>query len=153
MIQLAHAVCRAKPACLFVLRWAYMRRAISILLLVLLWLPSLTAMAQGRGGESRLPACCRRNGAHHCEMPEGMASRIVAANSGKTALIGAPSHCPLYPAAQNATLRPIFAVTPQPASLPAHPSSEHVSVARITRVFAAIGGVRAVRGPPPAVLA
>ena len=130
-----------------------MRRAISILLLALLCFPSLSsAFTQSSIDESRLPACCRRNGAHHCAMSEEMVSRIVAAISGKTPTVGAPAHCPFYPTAQNATLTPIFVITPQPASLPAHSLTERISIACITRVSTAILGARAVRGPPASAL-
>ncbi len=130
-----------------------MRRAVSILLLALLCFPNLlSVLTQSSSDESRLPACCRRNGKHHCAMPEEMVGRIVAANSGKTPLIGAPAHCPFYPAAQNATLTPIFAVTPQAATLPTHQLTERIFLARVARAYAAIAGSHAVRGPPAAVL-
>lgn len=130
-----------------------MRRAISIFLLALLCYPSLSwALTQSSVDESRLPACCRRNGKHHCAMSEEMVGRIVAASSGKTPTIGAPGHCPFYPTAQNATLTPIFVAAPQPASLPTHLLAERISIACITRVSTAILGARAVRGPPAVVL-
>lgn len=130
-----------------------MRRAISILLLALFLYPSLSAAAERSSiDESRLPACCRRNGKHHCAMSEEMIGRMIAAISGKTPTIGAPAHCPFYPHAQNATVTPVFAVTPQPATLPAHQLTERISIARIARASVAILGVRPVRGPPAAVL-
>ena len=47
-----------------------MRRLVSIALMVVLGLP-LFASVLGRAQEARLPACCRRAGAHHCmEMAE-----------------------------------------------------------------------------------
>jgi hypothetical protein len=139
----------------FVLRWkATMRRAISILLLALLCFPSLSsAFTQSSSDESRLPACCRRDGKHHCAMSEEMIGRVVVAISGKTPTVGAPAHCPFYPTTQNATLTPIFVVTPQSASLPAHYRTERISVARITRASVTIIGAHTVRGPPAAALA
>jgi len=46
-----------------------MRRLLSILLLAAFGLPVIApALALGEAPDAHLPACCRRNGAHHCTM-------------------------------------------------------------------------------------
>jgi hypothetical protein len=81
-----------------------MKRLLSILLALILGLaPSLMALPAGaltliagNRDEANLPACCRRNGAHHCHMNAEQMRRMMAASSGETTL-GAPSCCPSYP--------------------------------------------------------
>jgi hypothetical protein len=135
-----------------VIRWAYMRRAISILLLVLLWLPCLSALALGSEGVAHLPVCCRRSGAHNCAMADDAVNRIVAASAGKTHFMGASSRCPLYPGARNATLTPTFAIAPRAASLSVPRRAERIHGVSIECAFAVVTGADAVRGPPETVL-
>jgi hypothetical protein len=45
-----------------------MRRAPAALLLILLSLPLIAPLFASAPDESQLPACCRRNGKHHCAM-------------------------------------------------------------------------------------
>jgi hypothetical protein len=70
------------------------RRALSIVLLLLFSLPLISpVLAVTAGSEASLPACCRRNGAHHCTgrmNPESSTSGIT--------LSAIPQHCPAYPA-------------------------------------------------------
>jgi hypothetical protein len=51
-------------------------------------------MALTAGSEASLPACCRRNGAHHC------AGTMQSAQSPASGihLSPVPQHCPAYPA-------------------------------------------------------
>lgn len=67
-----------------------MRRGFSILLLALFALAPVLPALQG-GEESRLPACCRRHGAHHCAMSMQLAGQ--ANQPG----FNAPAHCPCWP--------------------------------------------------------
>jgi hypothetical protein len=74
-----------------------MRRVLSLMLAIAFGLGPL-AFAIGYDDGASLPACCRRHGAHHCAM-------AVQSDSGneQTVEFTAPSHCPLFPAHQNAT--------------------------------------------------
>ncbi len=62
-----------------------MRRILAIAIAILIGLPSVTPLfALGGGGDPTRPACCRRDGKHHCmmmEMGDG-ASSSGAARSG-----------------------------------------------------------------------
>lgn len=51
-------------------------------------------LAMGRGLESRLPACCRRAGMHHCAM-----NPMMGSGEGSTGRrwVGAVERCPMYP--------------------------------------------------------
>jgi len=47
-----------------------MRRLLALLLLASFGLPvAAPALALGQSSDVKLPACCRRSGAHHCTMP------------------------------------------------------------------------------------
>jgi hypothetical protein len=74
-----------------------LRRLLSILLLALFGLPFVTPLlALTAKSESNLPACCRRNGKHHCIM--GMGERAQLANLDPQ--FQAPlEKCPYCPAA------------------------------------------------------
>ena len=99
------------------LRLAYhewqMRRGFSILLLALLALaPVLPAFSGGE--DSRLPACCRRHGAHHCAM------RMALARHATEPGWNSPAHCPCWPehaatsfAVESALVARGVAATPQ----------------------------------------
>jgi hypothetical protein len=73
-----------------------MQRALALTLLCIFGLPlasPLLAMTSGNDPESRLPACCRRAGAHHCTMsPEELDT--VAHGQNVTTV---RSTCPLFP--------------------------------------------------------
>jgi hypothetical protein len=67
-----------------------LRRASAILLLVLFSF-SLLSPAFGSGAAANLPACCRRDGKHHC----AISPSEDAAKSGAHVLTN--GKCPLYP--------------------------------------------------------
>ena len=68
-----------------------MRRALASFLLAVFSLPLIAALAFATPS-STLPACCRRNGKHHCDMasPDG---------SGAPAFTAVQPKCPLFPRA------------------------------------------------------
>jgi hypothetical protein len=69
------------------------RRLLSTVLLLLFSLPLISpVLALTASSDANLPACCRRNGAHHC-------TRLIhsAESSGPT-LSPIPQRCPAYPA-------------------------------------------------------
>jgi hypothetical protein len=124
-----------------------MRRILSILLALGLVLGPLlatvpaNALASGWTGkldESRLPACCRRNGMHHC-----VSGAVRGENS-----ISAQDCCPCMPHALVATAPAVAALPAVPAGTLAHPAE------RIT-VYGSVDGIRTrdrrgwpKRGPP-----
>jgi hypothetical protein len=71
------------------------RRLLSIALLLLFSLPLISPLlALAAGSDANLPACCRRNGAHHCTMKLHQAD-----SSGHgTSFSAIPQRCPAYPA-------------------------------------------------------
>ncbi|MBB5342802.1 hypothetical protein [Tunturibacter empetritectus] len=69
-----------------------MRRLIAITLLLLFSSPLISPLlALTASSQANLPACCRRNGAHHCmgnmQQPDGINVSTI------------PQKCPSYPAA------------------------------------------------------
>ena len=85
-----------------------MRRLLAILLLAAFGLPTAAPLlAQGQDLDSNLPACCRRNGAHHCAL--GMAAQ----NNNAPTVSG---RCPAFPQQiAVATLIPVAFLPTQPS--------------------------------------
>ena len=82
------------------------RRLLSIGLILLHGLAPL-ALLLPASAESRLPACCRRHGAHHCAM---MGQMMQAASSATS--LRAPSRCSEFPTGSAAATAPIDALSP-----------------------------------------
>ena len=80
-----------------------MRRvsASSLLAAICFWLIAPLVLT---GAELNLPACCRRNGAHHCAMPS------EDAPAGGAAWHSVGQKCPVFPAASEAPIQAGVAV-------------------------------------------
>src|SRR5438105_5055463 len=77
-----------------------MRRLIAILLLLIPGLPVVSPlMAVAAGRDSALPACCRRNGAHHCDNGDAVG------NSSIPHIQSQQQRCPCYPGATVSTVQ------------------------------------------------
>ena len=132
-----------------------MRRCISILLFAAFCLPlALPALMLGRNVESGLPACCRRNGAHHCAMSMGERDQLFMSTVAKGRFFHAPMECCAFCAMQAPSLH---VETSLPTGIPvlsdaffSHPSgrAQTESRRRIAR-----DGSRRKRGPPRVLLA
>ena len=86
------------------------RRLLSILLLAIVSLPLISPLlALGATGERSLPACCRRNGKHHCTM---VAARYGDPSQSKHTLITPPEKCPYAPGTLAATHPDAFGAPP-----------------------------------------
>jgi hypothetical protein len=72
-----------------------MRRLSSILLFAAMLLPQVSAMLlSGAPSDAGLPACCRRNGKHHCAMSAEQRAKMTQITSEKR--FGAPlEKCPM----------------------------------------------------------
>ncbi|MDP9039491.1 MAG: hypothetical protein M3O02_09490 [Acidobacteriota bacterium] len=76
-----------------------LRRLLSILLLAAFGLPFIAAaLPLAQSGDSRLPACCRRNGAHHCAMSALGDRSAIPASSEEPAWKAPAERCPYWPA-------------------------------------------------------
>jgi len=85
-----------------------MRRPLAILLVLFFALGPLQGVLQA-SDESRLPACCRRNGAHHCAMGQDMLAALERA-IGSTPAFTAPATCPSFPSFVLGILTPSHAL-------------------------------------------
>jgi hypothetical protein len=119
-----------------------MRRGVSILLLAFFLLGYLPA-ALG-DNDASLPACCRRNGAHHCSMAR-LRAAILA--SGKP-LVTAPSTCPNYPGDNALATAPLNGLVPTATAELALPAAFHAPAT--ARAAARTSAARALssRAPP-----
>jgi hypothetical protein len=122
-----------------------MRRALSISLIVLFWLPALVALAPG-SNDARLPSCCRRHGAHHCAMDSAQSG--VSGTAFK-----APSHCPEFPSALPAPAARVYVAAAALSSWPVLKSSLFSRESRREAARAARLRTQVDRGPPASPLA
>lgn len=124
------------------------RRGFSILLVLIFSFGPLTALSAA-SEDASLPACCRRNGQHHCAMSmEGMTGSAAVAD-GAAPILELPSRCPYFP--QHAIVRnaPVYALAASSVGgvvLPVQPY-RHVAVraAPLLNPVSPLAG----RGPPP----
>lgn len=122
-----------------------MRRLLAISLVLLFGLPLvLPLFALGDTAESKLPACCRKNGAHHCAMTMEALEALMQGQH----LMAAPSKCPMFPKAVGPTAHQSLTFD-QAAVLYAEVVS-HPALHRQTEAWArvALEGARFRRGPP-----
>ncbi|HEV2710660.1 MAG TPA: hypothetical protein VGU67_10635 [Edaphobacter sp.] len=71
-----------------------MRRLLALSLLLLFSFPLVSPLfALSTNSDANLPACCRRNGAHHCQMKLQRSS--ISAH--QTTLTTISTNCPFYP--------------------------------------------------------
>jgi hypothetical protein len=119
-----------------------MRRELSISLIILFWLLPFAALLPG-ADEARLPACCRRHGAHHCAM--GAEDSTTAHFSGPGRFLTAPSSCPRFPGFAPASTA-AFALVQSP--LPALHAQAHSPIAEQAAAHRSQPRTQADRGPP-----
>ena len=71
------------------------RRVLSILLFWATLFPVIApALSTGALGQSTLPACCRRDGKHHCEMSAEARALLLHEDNGSTRIGAPPEQCP-----------------------------------------------------------
>jgi hypothetical protein len=125
------------------------RRLIGITLLLLFSLPLISpVLALAASSDANLPACCRRNGAHHCSMKMHQAE-----SSGHGPSFSAiPQRCPAYPAmvtsARHGDLS-FYTASLIFAEVVSHPS---VKAQTSARARVALDRSRQQRGPPTDLL-
>ena len=128
-----------------------MRRILSMAVMLVLSLgPMLAAvpalaLASGWTGkidQSRIPACCRRNGTHHCTMAQD------AQASPHESAVSAPGCCPCLPPALASATTPFAGLPSSGASSLALSAERSSSQARIETARASDRRVQPLRGPP-----
>jgi hypothetical protein len=136
----------------FVYHESRVRRGFSIFLVLFFGLGPLTTLSPA-SDDAALPACCRRNGAHHCAMYMHMALATMVVPPGAPPIAKTPSHCPYYPlhaTVRTAPVHMLAAAVPDAAGLLlqvlAVPAAGR---APLLNPF----GPTAVRGPPAFPLA
>src|ERR1035438_7820369 len=124
-----------------------MRRALCAFLILLCWLGPLADVLPATA-ESRLPACCRRHGAHHCAMAAAMAAMAARVRYSSAPALSVPSHCSSYPDNLVASTEPVQALSASPA----HPPASRTEACSPAPVAAAVraSNIRNLtsRGPP-----
>lgn len=124
-----------------------MRRIVGAFLILVFSLGPLAA-AVPANAESRLPACCRRNGAHHCAMSAGQLSQSAGESSRTAPVAALPSHCSNYPGLLAASTVSFHALAGPAASLPGLGARPLAPVANGAAARVSQFRTRAGRGPP-----
>jgi hypothetical protein len=122
-----------------------MRRGFSILLILFFGFGPLSA-ALGGTEDASLPACCRRNGAHHCAM--SMETTAEAVQRGSTPIVSAPLTCPYYPGSVAAITGSIQALVAAAISIPALAARSYRAAAVTLAAVSQPNRTHAGRGPP-----
>lgn len=122
-----------------------MRRLIGITLLLLFSLPLISPVLALAGiSAADLPACCRRNGTHHCLMN----MRQTESSGPGISLSAIPQRCPAYPAVVTAVQHgdlSLHAASLIFAEIATHPS---LKIQTKARARVALDRSRQKRGPP-----
>ena len=123
-----------------------MRRWLSISLILFFGLGPLAASLSA-STDSRLPACCRRHGVHHCAGSMSATSTLAQAPSNNP-VVSTPSTCPYFPGYNVASATTTHALASSPLSLPivlahSHSPAAVCATARLSQIR-----TRAGRGPP-----
>jgi hypothetical protein len=72
-----------------------MRRIVSVFLLAALFGPLFAPLlALGQDGESSVPACCRRTGAHHCMLNQAADFQVASPHRHFQGPVSRCPHCP-----------------------------------------------------------
>lgn len=123
-----------------------MRRALSISLILLFLAGPLSAISESIGNV-RLPACCRRTGAHRCAETMQRMIMTVTRASGEPMLTAVPT-CPQFPGSSPMTVSAQHAVTALPVNLPVALAQPHSPASSRTAARVSQLRTRADRGPP-----
>jgi hypothetical protein len=122
------------------------RKLVTFLLLTLFGMPILSPLlALTDASGSRLPACCRRNGMHHCA-DGGMQRTADSGVPGKH--WSAPPTCCRYPAGFVVSLHPDSGLAPSAATFAAILSHPAVQAQTESKWRVAQERSRGKRGPP-----
>lgn len=133
------------PIVVPLLRSICMRRAWAALMVLLFSFPLIAPALASRPDESRLPACCRRNGKHHCAMQ--MAEAATANIPSR--LVTLSEKCPYAPFAHGPLMLP-HSFTPAAQRALEGPAQGPSRIVRAAEAGYRIAADRArhKRGPP-----
>jgi hypothetical protein len=127
-----------------------LRRLLSILLFGATLFPTITLMlSTGAVAQSTLPACCRREGKHHCAMSAEARAMLMGDGASKTAWMSAPPEkCPYSQHSLGAVHLRVF--TPEATAMQSGGALQKVSAAEQAECLRRISFDRSrqQRGPP-----
>jgi hypothetical protein len=92
--------------------------------------------------ESKLPACCRRNGAHHCN------TQVAFHSGSETTLSSQPMHCPTFPSVVPTGLESSYVLTSVSSFQPALKATLSAGAITAGAPRKSMGLSRMTRGPP-----
>jgi hypothetical protein len=123
------------------------RRIVSITLLLLVSLPLISPLFAANTAGSILPACCRRDGKHHCAMPEIMWNS--SSRETDHHLSALRERCSHYPTAVQASTLQFLSLHCNTAAISVVPDNIALRVAQEkARYRISFDRSRQKRGPP-----
>ena len=128
-----------------------MKRTLSIFLILIFGLGPF-AEALPASAESRLPACCRRHGAHHCDMSAETAAKLAQTSHDATPVLTASPRCPNFPSSIAASTTQMHALAVSAAGLPVLLAQAHSLAASRAAALLSQIRTRAGRAPPSFLL-
>jgi hypothetical protein len=127
-----------------------MRRLLSIWLFAVIVLPLIAPLlSNGAAAESNLPACCRRNGKHHCMMSMAEAAVALSAQDGEHRFQAPPETCPYQQRAMTSSAHheiSAIRIAPSTATLGLQDPTALAQVECLRRI--SFDRSRQKRGPP-----
>jgi hypothetical protein len=122
-----------------------MRRAWAAILVVIFSYPLIAPLFASGPNDSQLPACCRRNGKHHCAMQ----AEEMALGNIPSQLVTVSEKCPYAPFTRGPLMLP-HSFTPAAQSKVAAPAQGQALTVRAAEAGYRISADRArhKRGPP-----
>lgn len=133
-----------------------MRRLLSILFTLVLGLGQAMAAVPahpiasgwtGKVDESHIPACCRKNGKHHCTMPDGAKDGAGAADAPVTS-ISATGCCSNFPSDLAPATDPVAAIPSTAAAALKLSAERRITHRRIETARSSDRRIQPQRGPP-----
>jgi hypothetical protein len=123
-----------------------MRRPLAFLLILFFALGPLHGLLEA-SDDLRLPACCRRHGAHHCAMSEDVQAALERATSSAPVFTAAAT-CPSFPSFAFGFSTPSHALTAGASWAPALLERAHTPVTSSADVRTIDIRTRSGRAPP-----
>ncbi len=113
----------------------------------------------GKVDESKLPACCRRHGLHHCNMHPGNSAHEVSrqpvhdsAQEPAQTTLSSTGTCPAIPQAAASTTAPFAALAAPRLAEHAFSEESVLPAARLATLLASDRRTQPKRGPPSETL-
>ena len=102
----------------------------------------------GKVDESHIPACCRKNGKHHCTMPDGATDGTTSADAPPVNSVSATGCCTGFPSDLASATAPVAAIPSTGAATLTLSAQRRITQRRIETARSSDRRIQPQRGPP-----